>query len=90
MNILFVHGGGPTPVINSSLFGGVMEAKRQGFDKILGAIGWIDGIINERFVDFNKITEDELELLLKTPGLNGSLPDQLHNRRPFLAAKYST
>lgn len=67
MNILFVHGGGPTPVINSSLYGGVTEAKKQGFNKILGAIGWIDGIINERFVDFNDIGEDELKLLLKTP-----------------------
>lgn len=67
MNILFIHGGGPTPVINSSLYGGVMEAKKQGFNKILGAIGWIDGIINERFVDFNEIPEKELKLLLRTP-----------------------
>ena len=67
MNILFVHGGGPTPVINASLYGGVQEAKKAGFNKIYGAIGWIDGIINERFVDFNEIPEDELKLLLKTP-----------------------
>lgn len=67
MNILFVHGGGPTPVINASLYGGVMEAKKQGFKKILGAIGWIDGIIDACFVDFNLISDDELKLLLKTP-----------------------
>jgi len=67
MNILFIHGGGPTPVINASLYGGISEAKKQGFDKILGAIGWIDGIINERFVDLKGISEEELKLLLKTP-----------------------
>ena len=67
MNILFVHGGGPTPVINASLYGGVQEAKRAGFNKILGAVGWIDGIIHKQFVDFKEIPEDELELLLKTP-----------------------
>lgn len=67
MNIVFMHGGGPTPVINASLFGGIKEAERNGYNRILGAMGWIDGIINERFVDFKKIPEEELALLLKTP-----------------------
>ena len=29
-NMLIAHGGGPTPVINSSLLGAVREAKRHG------------------------------------------------------------
>ena len=28
-NILIVHGGGPTSVINASLYGAVKEAKKQ-------------------------------------------------------------
>lgn len=67
MNIVFMHGGGPTPVINASLYGGIKEAESKGFDQILGALGWVDGIIKERFVDFKKIPEEDLKLLLKTP-----------------------
>ena len=32
-NMLIAHGGGPTPVINSSLLGAVREAKRHSEDR---------------------------------------------------------
>jgi hypothetical protein len=39
-NLLVVHGGGPTAVINSTLYGVIMEAKaNEEIDTIYGAIG---------------------------------------------------
>ena len=40
-NVLVVHGGGPTAVINASLYGVIEEAKRNPeVGKVYGAIGW--------------------------------------------------
>ena len=37
-NMLIVHGGAPTSVINASLYGAITEAKKSGLvDKIYGA-----------------------------------------------------
>ena len=37
-NVLVVHGGGPTAVINASLYGVIMEAKESGvIDHVYGA-----------------------------------------------------
>ena len=38
-NVLVVHGGGPTAVINSSLYGVIEEAKALGLDKVYAAMG---------------------------------------------------
>ena len=39
-NLLVVHGGGPTAVINASLYGVIREAKKNpSIGKVLGAIG---------------------------------------------------
>ena len=44
-NVLVVHGGGPTAVINSSLYGVIEEAKESGrIDKVYGAIGGSEAI----------------------------------------------
>ncbi len=68
-NLLIVHGGGPTAVLNSSLYGVITEAKSSDrIDKIFAAIGGSIGIINENFKDLSTICEDELKLLLHTPG----------------------
>ena len=51
-NVLIVHGGGPTAVINSSLYGVIEEAKKIGkIDKVYAAIGGSEGILKERFLD---------------------------------------
>ena len=43
--LLVVHGGGPTAVINASLFGAVDEAlKTPGVGRVLGALGGMGGI----------------------------------------------
>lgn len=68
-NILIVHGGGPTTVINSSLYGAIKEAsKNNEIDKIYGALGGTAGFLSEDFVDFTKESEETIELLKSTPG----------------------
>ncbi len=67
-NMLIAHGGGPTAVINASLYGAIDEAKKdQRIGKIYGALGGTEGILKEDFVDFNDVSQEELELLLTTP-----------------------
>ncbi|ETA82176.1 diphosphate--fructose-6-phosphate 1-phosphotransferase [Youngiibacter fragilis] len=68
-NLLVVHGGGPTAVINSTLYGVIMEAKaNEEIDTIYGAIGGMEGIIRENFREIGNVPDDKLELLLTTPG----------------------
>lgn len=67
-NMLIVHGGGPTVVINASLYGAIMEAKENKEIKaIYGALGGTAGFLNEDFVDFNKEPQEKIELLKTTP-----------------------
>ena len=67
-NLLIAHGGAPTAVINASLYGAIQEAKKQGVDHVYGAIFGSAGILSENFVDLTAVPEDELALLLSTPG----------------------
>ena len=67
-NVLIVHGGGPTAVINSSLYGVIEEAKKIGkIDKVYAAIGGSEGILKERFLNLLEFPEEKLKLLLETP-----------------------
>lgn len=67
-NVLVVHGGGPTAVINASLYGVIKEAKEQGtIGKVYGALGGSEGIFKEDFIDMAQFPEEELQLLLTTP-----------------------
>ncbi len=67
-NVLVVHGGGPTAVINSSLYGVLEEAKESGrIEKVYGAIGGSEGILKERLLDLLQFPEEKLKLLLQTP-----------------------
>ncbi len=50
-NVLVVHGGGPTAVINSSLYGVIEEAKELGLDKVYAAMGGSQAILKEDFFD---------------------------------------
>ena len=68
-NLLIAHGGGPTAVINASLYGAVMEAKNSGLvEHIYGAVHGSSGILSENFVDLAAAPQEELEKLLTTPG----------------------
>lgn len=60
--------GGPTAVINASLLGIIEEnIKSKAFDHVYGLLNGIDGIVKERFIDFNDYTNEELALLKTTP-----------------------
>ena len=55
--ILVAQGGGPTAVINQSLVGVVLEARRFGnIERIYGARHGVRGIVNEDFVDLTQET----------------------------------
>lgn len=68
-NLLIVHGGGPTAVMNGSLYGAIKEAKKT--DKIghiYGANNGTGGFLKKDFLELENIPEEKLKLLLQTPG----------------------
>lgn len=68
-NLLIVHGGGPTAVMNGSLYGAIKEAKKS--DKIghiYGANNGTGGFLKKDFLELENIPEEKLKLLLQTPG----------------------
>lgn len=66
---VIAQGGGPTAVINQSLAGVVLEARRfAGVDRIYGARHGVRGIVNEDFVDLTQETSHNIELVAATPG----------------------
>ena len=68
-NMLIAHGGGPTAVLNASLYGAVREAQRTGsVGHIYGAVFGTAGILKEQFAELGTLPETELQKLLYTPG----------------------
>lgn len=68
-NVLVVHGGGPTAVMNASLYGVIREAEKYAdIGEVYGAIGGMEGIIKERLLNLSEFEEEKLSLLLQTPG----------------------
>ena len=68
-NLLIAHGGGPTSVINASLYGVIIGLKELGFKgKILAPRFGSQGLYNEDFIDLSDLTSEELEILKNTPG----------------------
>ena len=66
--ILVAQGGGPTAVINQSLVGVALEARRFAqIGHIYGALHGVRGIIDENFVDLTQETSHNLELVANTP-----------------------
>jgi 6-phosphofructokinase 1 len=66
--ILVAQGGGPTAVINQSLVGVVLEARRHaGIDRVYGARHGVRGILNEDFDDLTQETSHNLEMVANTP-----------------------
>lgn len=66
--VLIAQGGGPTAVINQSLVGAVLEARKyQQVTKVYGALCGVEGIVNENFLDLSQETTHNLEQVAKTP-----------------------
>ncbi|HMP74064.1 MAG TPA: 6-phosphofructokinase [Kiritimatiellia bacterium] len=68
-NMLIAQSGGPTMVINQSLIGAVVEAKKHKdkIKKIFGSLHGIQGILTETFIDLGKETPATLEAVANTP-----------------------
>ena len=86
--ILVAQGGGPTAVINQSLVGVVMEARRhKGIDLVYGARHGVRGIVDEDFVDLTQETSHNLELVAATPssalGSTRDKPDLAYCQKIF-------
>ena len=66
--ILVAQGGGPTAVINQSLAGVVLEARRHSrVERIYGARHGVRGIVNEDFIDLAQETALHLERVAAAP-----------------------
>ena len=86
--ILVAQGGGPTAVINQSLVGVVLEARRhRGVESVYGARHGVRGIVNEDLVDLTQETSHNLELVAATPssalGSTRDKPDEAYCREIF-------
>lgn len=67
--VLVAQGGGPTAVINQSLVGAVLEARKFSLvERVYGAMHGVKGIVNEDFIDLTQETTQNLELVAATPG----------------------
>jgi 6-phosphofructokinase 1 len=66
--ILVAQGGGPTAVINQSLAGVVLEARKFAqVSRVYGAQHGVRGIINEDLLDLTQETSHNLEMVANTP-----------------------
>ena len=67
-NMLIAQSGGPTVVINQSLVGAVLEAKKhKEIKQIFGSLHGLKGILEENLCDLGKETTANLELVAGTP-----------------------
>jgi 6-phosphofructokinase 1 len=90
--ILVAQGGGPTAVINQSLAGVVLEARRHhGIARVYGAMHGVRGIVNEDFTDLTQETSHNLELVANTPssalGSTRDKPDLAYCQEIFKVLK---
>jgi 6-phosphofructokinase 1 len=90
--VLVAQGGGPTAVINQSLAGVVLEARRfASVERVYGAHHGVAGIINEDFFDLTRETRDNLESVAATPssalGSTRDKPDLKYCQQIFSVLK---
>lgn len=68
MNMVIAQSGGPSMVINQSLVGAVLEARKSDrIGKILGAKHGIVGILSNDYIDLKKPSVKKLEAIAETP-----------------------
>ena len=86
--ILVAQGGGPTAVINQSLAGVALEARRfPVVTHVYGALHGVRGIVDEEFVDLGQETIANLEAVAATPaaalGSTRDKPDRKYCQEIF-------
>ena len=82
------QGGGPTAVINQSLVGVVLEARKYAqITNVYGARHGVRGIIDEDLVDLSQATSHNLEMVANTPssalGSTREKPDEQYCAKIF-------
>jgi 6-phosphofructokinase 1 len=87
-NAVIGQSGGPTAVINQSLVGAILEArKHKHIDKLLGARHGVRGIVNNDYIDCGKAGEELLERIALTPssalGSSRDKPDAAYCEKIF-------
>jgi ATP-dependent phosphofructokinase / diphosphate-dependent phosphofructokinase len=85
---LVAQGGGPTAVINQSLVGAVLEARKfSEITRVYGARHGVRGILHEDFLDLTQATTHNLERVAQTPssalGSTRDKPDEEYCRKMF-------
>ena len=66
--VLVAQGGGPTAVINQSMAGVVLEARKfRNVELVYGAYHGVSGIIKEDFLDLTQETSHNIEMVASTP-----------------------
>lgn len=86
--VLVAQGGGPTAVINQSMAGVVLEARKfRNVERVYGAYHGVRGIIDEDFLDLTQETSHNLEMVANTPssalGSTRDKPDLAYCREIF-------
>ena len=90
--VVVAQGGGPTAVINQSLVGVVVEARKfPQVTRVYGALNGVSGIVSEEFLDLTQETTHNLEQVAITPS-SGLLstrekPDEEYCARIFKVLK---
>ena len=90
--MVIAQGGGPTAVINQSLVGAVVEARRfHNVDAVYGARHGVRGIVNEEFFDLSRESRQTLDAVAATPasalGSTRDKPDEKYCREIFEVLK---
>lgn len=90
--VVVAMGGGPTAVINQSLVGVVLEARKfRQVERVYGAEHGVAGIINEDFFDLTQETTHNLERVAVTPssaiGSTRDKPDRAYCKEIFRVLK---
>ena len=66
--VLVAQGGGPTAVINQSMAGVVLEARKfRNVELVYGAYHGVSGIVQEEFLDLTQETSHNIEMVASTP-----------------------
>ena len=90
--MVIAQGGGPTAVINQSLVGAILEARKYSqVTKIYGALQGLRGILNENFVDLTYETNNSLEKIANTSAAallsTRDKPDEQYCKKVFEVLK---
>ncbi len=90
--VVVAQGGGPTAVINQSLVGVALEARKfQQVSRVYGAVHGLAGILQEDFFDLTQETKHNLEQVANTPSScllsTRDKPDQKYCQEIFRVLK---